>query len=306
MTRLTFGPDLVEEAVLLSERLGTIGDAGAFRRERNRIYEIDEGREREAGFRSLHLRYFTSLGLGRAVWRALRERPEVIARIDACRVVRAPSRRDEIADLADDPMGRAAGRLPTLIVSLRPETIVDPAAVGALLRHELMHVADMLDPAFGYQRQLPASQDGPSADNVLRERYRVLWDTTIDGRLVRSGLSEEAVRQARHWEFAATFAMLGDRRDGAFKPWFDEDHPTHAAILAFATAPGGREATEGSRCPVCRFPSASLDARVAAMSDEMVRAIRLRHPEWRREQGICAQCLDLYEARYEENCRAAR
>jgi hypothetical protein len=68
--------------------------------------------------------------------------------------------------------------------------------VRVLLRHELMHVADMLDPAFGYERSLPTSDDGPSADNIVRDRYRVLWDVTIDGRLARAGLAHPDARAA--------------------------------------------------------------------------------------------------------------
>ena len=178
-----------------------------------------------------------------------------------------------------------------------------------------MHVADMLDPSFGYERALPASDDGPSRDNIQRDRYRVLWDVTIDGRLACAGGHPRGVRtshvapadhgdptpDARWQEFAATFSMLGDDCRRAFDAWFDNGHPTHAALAAFAVAPGGSEtAGDSGRCPLCRFPVVVLDPRPERLAAATIAAIRDHHPSWEIEQGLCPQCLDLYEARYGE------
>ena len=126
---------------------------------------------------------------------------------------------------------------PVLVIRLRPLTLLDSKAVAALLQHELTHVADMLDPAFGYERALPPSGEGPSADTILRDRYRVLWDTTIDGRLARAGHADEAVRHVRRREFADTFAMLGDHGGAAFDEWFACTQPSHARLAAYALSP---------------------------------------------------------------------
>jgi hypothetical protein len=162
-----------------------------------------------------------------------------------------------------------------------------------------VHVADMLDPAFGYERALPASGDGPSADNILRDRYRVLWDVTIDGRLARGERGSDRGRSQRWEEFAATFPMLGETCRGEFERWFRESNPTHAGLVAFATAPGGpASGPRPGRCPLCRFPVASLDPRTERLPDRVVAGIRANHPQWRTAHGLCPQCLDLYEARY--------
>jgi hypothetical protein len=151
-------------------------------------------------------------------------------------VLAAFSLRDEGADLLDrvTPRRQASGCL--LVIRLRPETLIDPGAAQRLLRHELIHVADMLDPRFGYDRRLPASDDGSTGDLVTRDRYRVLWDVTIDGRLVRAGLAQADVRARRWIEFSATFAALGDGRRAAFDDWFETTAPTHQGLLAFARA----------------------------------------------------------------------
>lgn len=307
--RLTYDPELVEEAVMLAEGAMPREDVRAFRRERDRLYGIVEPQRRDTAFQALHLHWFTRLALHESIGAALAEREDVTQRLNEGRVLRAATRHDEGADLVDHVTAGADDERPILVLRLRPETVIDPERVRALLHHELMHVADMLDPAFGYERSLPSSDDGPSSDNIQRDRYRVLWDITIDGRLARAShpASRRGVpqgdrpdpRDTRWREFAATFSMLGDNCRRAFDRWFDHEHPTHAALVAFAQAPTGSETTRNSgRCPLCRFPVASLDPRPDRLSPVTVAAIGGHYPSWNIGQGLCSQCLDLFEARY--------
>jgi hypothetical protein len=222
---------------LLAERSAPRYLAREFRRERNGPYSIADEEARETAFRSLHLRWFVRLGLHRIPDELVTMYADRTDRVRHCRVVRALGRRDEGADLVDALTGTGEPGGPLLVVRLRASSLVDPDALRALLHHELSHVADMMDPAFGYERELPPSEHGPSTDNVLRDRYRVLWDLTIDGRLTRAGLVDESIRAARWREFAATFPMLGDACRGAFERWFGEPHPTHRQLAAFALAP---------------------------------------------------------------------
>jgi len=315
MIQLTYAPDLVEEAVLLAERTAPSEEARAFRRERNRIYELPDSEVREARFRSLHLRWFSHFALHRIVEQIVSQREDIADRVAQGRVLRALTRAEEGADLLDAASSALGGDWrPMLVVRLRPATLVEPDALGTFLLHELMHVGDMVDPSFGYQRSLPASDDGPSGDNILRDRYRVLWDVTIDGRLVRArhhgrGATlppdqpgqPDPIREARWREFAATFSMLGERCRDAFDEWFDRIRPTHQSLVTFALAPsvsGSPNNGDSGRCPLCRFPVASLDPLPERLSPATEAAIRINHPAWRIEQGLCSQCLDLYEARY--------
>ena len=307
MIRLTYAPDLLEEAVLLAERTASPDEARAFRRERDRIYELPDGEVREARFRSLNLRWCARLNLHRVVEQVVSERADITDHVAEGRVLRALTHREEGADLIDQVMPGHADPRPMLVLRLRPTTLLEPDALRALLLHELTHVADMLDPAFGYERTLPGSEEGPSGDNVLRDRYRVLWDVTIDGRLARAGLANAGVREARWQEFAATFAMLGQRRQGAFDEWFDRIRPTHESLVAFAIGPNGStNAGNSGRCPLCRFPVASLDPRPERLSAATQAVIRANHSAWCIEQGLGAQCLDLYEARSGETSDIGR
>ena len=308
MIDTTYAPDLVEEAVLLAERTAG-GDAiRGFRRERNAVYDIADPERRDAAFRDVHLRWFVRMGLHRPVEEAIEERAELAGRVAQVRVLRALRRQEEGADLFDRALPDAAGRRqPLMALRLRASALLDAEPLRALLRHELMHVADMLDPAFGYERSLPPSDDGPSADNIVRDRYRVLWDVTIDGRLARAGLGHPDARAARCREFGATFSMLGDRAGDMFEEWFDRIVPTHQAVAAFAVTPPGPPGDErgGStgRCPLCRFPVASLDQHPERLTPAARSQIERDFPSWSIERGLCPQCLDLYEAQHvTHNC----
>jgi hypothetical protein len=303
MIRFAYAPDLVEESVLLAERTVPPADSREFRRGRDRLYAMADQAAREAAFQALHLRWFGRFGLHRTIECLVDGRTDVAGGVSCARVRRAYTRHDEGADLVDEPVSdgvRATISVrPSLILRLQPATLLDRESLTALLHHELMHVGDMLAPSFGYERSLPASPDGPSADNMVRDRYRVLWDVTIDGRLAGRGLAGAGVREARQREFAATFSMLGDGCHTAFDRWFEEKQPTHRELLAFATQPEGlRGEGRTGRCPLCRFPVASLDPRIGQLPVPVAAAIRDDHPKWTVEHGLCPQCFDLYEARY--------
>jgi hypothetical protein len=303
MSTIVYAPDLVEEAVLLAEGALDPAAAQAFRGERDQLYGQADPDRREADFRAFHMRWFARLGLHRVVEDIISPRADILSRVAGCRVSRALIRRDEGADLLDpSPATARVDVRPTLALRLRPPALLDPATLGAFLAHELMHVTDMLDPAFAYERALPLSDDGPSSDNILRDRYRVLWDVTIDGRLARRGIADARVRETRRQEFAATFAMLGVEGPRLFDDWFDRVEPTHRALVAFAQEPNGVGSTnpaDSGRCPLCHFPVAALDARPGGLSAAAQAIVCDEYPAWSPDQGLCAQCLDLYEARHE-------
>jgi hypothetical protein len=291
--RISYHAALVEESVLLAERRLDAGQADAFRAERDRIYGVADPDEREARFEELHGRYFLQLGLDRPLHQALAGLPELCQRASGCKVLPAASRRQEGADLRQD---RAAspGAGPVIVLQLLAQSLLDPDTLRTLLDRELLHVADMLDPGFGYAHELPRSDDDPALANLLRERYRVVWDATIDGRLCRRGLLAAQVRAARLAEFTRAFPMLRGSARGAFGRWFDGPRPTHAAILAFAQQPLGAEAGDGARCPLCRLPAPLIECDGRGLAGELVDLIEREHPGWRPEHGCCARCAEVY------------
>jgi hypothetical protein len=235
---IRYDAGLVEAAVLLAEGREAPAVKLRFRAERDRIYECKDADEREARFEELHGRFFVQLGLDCPLHAVLAEYPDVLRRASSCHALRTLARRDEGADLRDDlsPDGQPAMPRPMLVLRLRPESLLDAVRLVPFLRRELQHVADMLDPAFGYERELPPDGADPARANLLRERYRLVWETTVEGRLSRRHGIEPQARAARLAEFARAFPSLDAERE--FAAWFDAAAPTHAAILGFAAAAG--------------------------------------------------------------------
>jgi hypothetical protein len=218
-------PGLVESAVLCARR--DAPEERAFRGERDRLYAIAEPEVREAAFAAHHTRWFARLGLGRPLERALDEYPEIADRCERCIVASAPAGAHEAADLLVAPPAR-----PTVLLRVRPETVAAPARFLLLLRRELLHIADMLDPAFGYRPRLASTGRGPLADRLLADRYRVVWDVVVDGRLARMGRAPSSMRQERLQEFRRAFP--GPDAEAAFERLFAGPRCAHADLLGFA------------------------------------------------------------------------
>lgn len=191
-----FDPALAEDAVFHGLRQGEqqgIRDlAREYRREIDPLYELPPGDEaRERAFREIHARYFRLLGYDRLFERAFAGAGLVGTQIERATILKAHSAREEGAELfvrleGCGPPNRVER---TIVVRLRPPSFLSPDALVPWLRRELYHVRDMIDPAFGYEPALGEASDSPGRVNLLRDRYRVLWDAYIDGRL---GLAPES------------------------------------------------------------------------------------------------------------------
>jgi hypothetical protein len=265
-----------------------------FHREREGVYEIRDEEKRDKRFRQLHQEWFLSLDLGHAVESALGDYPLLSRDTKGGRVMFAMFSKEEGADLY--------GNTPaTIVIKLRPSSLLDASTLLTFLRHEFMHLHDILDPCFAYHLELPQSEVGPTYDNLIRERYRVLWDTWIDGRLLARGWAPASVKRQRQTEFEATFSMLGQSLETKFSQWFDWPFHKHEDLLAFALQPESehlqdRQQIQTGRCPLCRFPSFDLQ-NGRDLSPETVQDIVADFPDWTSDQGLCRQCSDLYQAR---------
>jgi hypothetical protein len=161
----------------------------------------------------------------------------------------------------------------------------------------------MLDPAFAYERDLPASKAGPTHDSLLQSRYTMLWDTAINGRMVKRGWLADSIRHQQLAEFVACFPMLQEHAAKIFVGFFDQQTHTHAEFVAFAQNP--RAATgeaqtsgrPGDRCALCNFPTHAYEKNPEQLDAALVAAIHEDFPQWYPEQGLCQQCADLYRAR---------
>jgi hypothetical protein len=222
-----YDPALVEAAVLIAPRERDV--ERAFRRERDRLYGLDDPEEREAAFAALAARWFQRLGLDEPLRTASSEQPRIMARCGRCLVVRARGAGDEHADLLV-----AAPAPPTVLVRVTAATLSARGAALAFLRRELFHVADMLDPAFGYEPGPGAAPPAPLLEQRRWHRYRVLWDTSIDARLLRLGRAAPGARAERWRDFERAFPDLGEGAAAVFERFWSAAPGTHADLLALA------------------------------------------------------------------------
>jgi hypothetical protein len=276
---VAYAAELIEAAVL--EALRVAPGAAEFRRRRDALYEIADAEARERAFGELHARWFERLRLGQPLEVALGESPAIPRACDRALVARATSG-DETADLLVTPSARA-----TVVIQVRAETLACAERALLLLRRQLMHVADMLDPAFGYS---PRLDTGTPRASIIRARYRVLWDLTIDSRLVRRGHVPPDARADRRREFCRAFGELDDAVDAVFTRAWDADGLTHAEILALAVG------TRRPECPLCGLPSCDLLAS-RTLAPATVHALRGDFPAWTEDAGVCRRCAELYQAR---------
>jgi hypothetical protein len=300
--RLEIDPRLAEESVLLAVESSSTEVRRSFRQQRDPLYEMTNREEQESRFRELHGRWFVHLRLAESLLQVLADHGTVRQSTSRCAVVAATGAKDELADLHGDQESRGAAdhSKPVLVLRLRPPTLCDREALLALLRHELLQVDDMLAPEFGYSRTSVRVTGAPPLESLLQERYRVLWNTTIDGRLAARGQLRSTHEELRRQEFRAAFPMLGEAGDAFFADFFQGNLVPHQELLAFAAAPGyrrGSSVSASGRCALCNLPTTCFYPRPRSLEAAVVASIRQDFPRWEPKAGLCRQCADLYAAR---------
>ncbi len=299
---LRYDPRFMEEAVFFALRGPP--EARTFQKERDRLYKIPDIEERDGAFQDLNLAWFRRLGLALPIEKAIAEQPLVTSSVKWCVVSGAPGKKEEGAELfVSTERGLNERERRTVRLLLRPESLFDPERVLTFVRHELLHIVDMLDPNFSYEPSLPAAEGGPTHGRLLKERYRTLWDATIDGRMVRRGWAPERSRGDRLAEFCQTFPMFGQDSESLFSRFFDQEPHTHAELVAFACNPDASvrgslaAARLGGHCPLCGFATYSFEPEPVRLPKDVIAQITQDFSRWHPSDGLCLQCANLYRAR---------
>lgn len=291
--RIEVHPRLVEEAVWAALRGHP--ERRAFDGEREPLYAIEPPEARDAAFDRLHLDWFLRLGLHRTLDRAIAELGAALATVGRFLVIPATRERDQAADLFV-----AADTARSVAVAIRPEVLADAGRAIVLLRRELLHIADMIDPEFRYEPRLPAQPAGPAQDRLLQDRYRVLWSCSVDGRLAATGRAEAGARAARLADFRKVFGGIGALTEAGFTRIFDGSRPTHPDLVEMGADPAGAFAGRGAedrargRCALCGFPTHDFEPNPGDLPAVSREAIRADFPDWHAGRPICLQCADLY------------
>ncbi len=275
---LVYDNDLVEGVVFLEarrlERNGQSLLVARYERQRTKLYDMADEDARNAAFFELHLKWFRDFGCEERMLAALKEFPLIRQRAATLLVRKAVSKKDEGAELFVRPDAR------NVAVAFRCERLFDPV-FDQFLRHELCHISDMLDETFAYEPAITLADAPPAELDLLRDRYRVLWDITIDGRLNHE-------RSARLAEFRKALPTLSEK---IFNELWSA-RPSHPELVVLAKSVLMRTVkTPGASCPLCKFPTFAWADKPA------VDAIRRDFPRWRPEDGCCARCAELYSTR---------
>lgn len=298
--RLRYDEDFVEAAVFLCATGGRKGIASLqiarFHREREKLYGILDPDERNTAFFRLHLEWFREWGLEKLLADALHEFPLLPGALTILAFRKSTGKNDDGAELYVNEAGDRNG-----VVAMRPERLAREVELAPFLRHELTHLHDMVDPDFGYEPELPAVGPSLSQHRLARERYRLLWDVSIDGRLTRAGRPTIATRDQRRSEFTAAFAFWTERRqDEVFDSLWTNPLPTHRILQELVCDPRQLQSTAGPRpgaaCPLCGFPTFAW-AGGGSLGPDAVIAIQLEFPHWAPEHGACARCAEIYRVR---------
>ncbi len=299
MMQLRYEEDFIEAAAFLcasGRRKGVPSPQIArFHRERERLYVILDPDERNTAFFKLHLDWFREWGLEKLITDLLKEFPLLPEKLSVLAVRKTRNKNDDGAELYVNETGQRSA-----ILALRPESFERDAALRDYVRHEFTHLNDMLTPAFGYAPTLDLPGLNGAQQRLARERYRLLWDITIDGRLTAARHVPMAGREQHAAAFARGYSFWPlERQTETFDSLWRNASPCHAEFLALIADPRGlreaRRPAAGGSCPLCDFPTFTW-ADGEALLPEIAARVAVEFPLWTPEQGLCGRCLETYQA----------
>lgn len=298
--RLEYDPVLVEKTVRLAARRHAATEQ-ALHRQIDALYRIEDAEQRDRAFVQAFAAWFEKLALGVPITALINERSDIARQCDRCVVHEAPRRPAESAELFVRD-GRTGSLVRTLVIQMLPETLFAPERAAAFFRRELLHVSDMLADSFGYcAEDLTALGQ---RDQIVRDRYRVLWDIYVESRLMKEGRVDEHGLDRLRRMFERAFTAHGRRPpDSAFDAARLLHDVTHARLLAMARNPGllvdelaRSDEAVSTGCPLCGFPTYDWFEFAADGGEHVAQAISAARPEWNPSAGACRQCVETYLA----------
>lgn len=289
--------EAVVEHLLRQQHAGDEAGYERYRKAADRIYiQYADAESRLLAFRRLYARFFEELGCMRIIAAML---APLTGRIPEVLMARAWSPSEEGAELGRD--GRTLG------LRILPTRFSSPSELERVLRHELGHVADMLDPTFEYGAGLV--EGTAPARRTLGDRFGLLWDCTVDGRTARSGAvpwrtraeyEEACVRMFHRLPAESVKAVVGrlwegERLDYPALVRFAADETALSAWAGVAAdEPQAASPVPGGPCPLCGFPT---HAWAASFDPQVVRLIQADFPTWQPHQDACERCVEGYAVR---------
>lgn len=306
MMRIEYDSPLIENAVFLASRRDA-GQDQALHRAIDGLYDVADQQQREQAFHQAYSQAFTALGLDKAIPQFLAERPLIGALTGKCVVHQAACSKAEAAQLYIRPgfPDKPAPADRTVVIHVCPESLVDPDQLTHRMRRELLHVSDMLDTRFEYDRSTFSRRSGP--ETVVYDRYRVLWDIYVEARLIRQEMvSPDKLPELRRALSRALTYRAVPPEPGVFDELMLAQDLTHQQLLQWASNPltilnrqePDQSSTDGpdpgSSCPFCDFPTFDWYPIQDGIDQTLLATLRKARPDWQPLDGACRQCVETY------------
>lgn len=314
MINLEFDPGLIEEVIFKDirekEEQGDVKLSEEYHLAVDPIYENFSLEERPKQFRKVEWDFFTKLGFVTLVEKVLSEFNELEELVAGAVIVRAKNKFDEGSDLVKDLNGKITKK--RIKVKLLTERFHDQNFLQKFLRHELMHVLDMLSDSFCYKNEF--LEGNPMEQSIITERYGTFWDIYVDSRILRSGKETIGSKESRYEEFCALYmGFPAEAKEAIFEVLWNDENLTHGRILELAKdvnkvlelanekipesmSQRKKILLPGSLCPLCQFRTYRWVENLGE-DVETVQDIRQDFPGWSPEDGACDRCVEMYKAR---------
>ena len=291
--QINFDSPFIEEAVFLLMRAKQ-GDEiyRDFCNEKEEIYQkITSNDERDDAFKLFYEKYFRNLGLEDFFKNICKDysyldKPEI-------RIVvkRAWHKKHEEAELYVHPYQK------TVCLGILVRRVLELDFLESFLRHELMRISDMLSLDFQYSPHPELGGSNEIENNLIRERFRLLWDFYIDTRLRGKGFNTIKSYDEQKKEFEKKFFFLAElEREQILHKMRGCESLMQIDLLSWAGDPRSTKVLGkgGLRCPLCDFTSFNPIEHWGEETLPVVNEIKKDYPHWEPGQGICPQCFDLY------------
>ncbi len=297
--------DIVYKGLAEKEKTGDMTLYNEYHEQRDTIYDLEQ-EIRPKKFKELDNDFFNRLGYDGFINEILEEFPKLKGKVEEVHIRRATTKQNEGSNVVDK--GRK------ILIRLYPELFIEGVNIHKILRHELMHVSDMMDESFGYKDEV--FHCSPMEERMINDRYRLFWDISVDGRLLKEGKETSADKDERRKEYESYYIKIPkETRDIIFERiWSGEVLITHDKIMEMAkdvdnvlALADGVESKEldkikeetqesgplpGTPCKLCGFPSYDW---VEEIENEVLNIIKEDFPDWSIKDGICSRCEEHYK-----------
>ena len=227
---LRFDSAFVEEAVFLKAK--ALGEGNpwtkTFHARRERLYD-----SHEKDFQAFYEKCFMESGLREIFEGIVREFPPLSASGLSIFIRRVWTKKEEESELY------VQGGVKTVYVGLQTLRVLDRFFLEAFLRFEFMHICDMLNAHFRYAPDPILCGETEAQNNLMRDRFRLLWDLYVEARLKKKGHPLLVPAQDRDRDFGKIFSFLDeDRRGTVLRRIAEENSLTQADLLDLAGCRG--------------------------------------------------------------------